>query len=246
MGLITAIRFLTIIPVSIKRQTELKDLGESLPYFPLIGLALGAILLLLNYLLSIIFPATITYALIIMALVILTGAHHIDGLIDTFDGFVAGKTKMQRQEIMSDNRAGAFGITAVVLLIMIKYTALVSSSYIIPTILLMPVLGRWMMVSTIFTFRSAKDMGMGFAFKQGMNWYRFLIPTIMATLLSVILLSWQGLILIASLWISGTLITLILRLRFGGLTGDNYGAVNELSETLVTLLMVIITRFTGR
>ncbi len=181
-------------------------------------------------------------ALIIITLVILTGAHHLDGLIDTCDGVIAGKSKEERLAIMSDSQVGAFGIVAAFLLLLLKYVSL-SSAPILPALLLMPTLSRWTMVSAIFTFPYAKSSGMGLAFKQGANWQRLTISTIIALAVTVTILKLWGLALIAALWLIIFGIASYLRSRLGGLTGDNYGAINELAEVLVLLLIILIRRF---
>lgn len=243
MGFIIALKFLTIFPIPLKRDITDKDLGESLPYYPLIGLILGAILLLLHYLLAFILPSPVIYVLLIIALVIMTGAHHIDGFIDTFDGMVAGRSPQQRLAIMQDSKVGSFGIAAVVLLFLLKFVSLTSTSVMIPALLLMPCLSRWMMVSSIFICPSAKNEGMGFIFKQQSTWQRFVVATVIALAASVVLLHWKGLILIVLLWLVVSGITLFFKSKFAGLTGDNYGAINEITEVVVLILIMIIVRW---
>jgi adenosylcobinamide-GDP ribazoletransferase len=243
LGFIIALKFLTIFPVPLKRDITDRDLGESLPYFPLIGLVLGGILILLHYILSFLVPSPVIYALLIIALVIMTGAHHVDGLMDTFDGLVAGRSTKQRLAIMRDSKVGSFGITSVVLLFILKFTALSSISVMIPALLLMPALSRWIMVSAIFICPAAKSEGMGFIFKQESTWQRFVVATIFALAASVILLQWKGLVLIVLLWLIASGITLFFKSKFTGLTGDNYGAINEITEVLVLILILIIIRW---
>ena len=242
MGFFIALQFLTIFPTPFRRQITAESCGQSLTYFPLVGLMLGAILLGLHYGLTLILPPLVVNALIIIALVILTGAHHLDGLIDTCDGVIAGKSKEERLAIMSDSKVGAFGIVAAFLLLLLKYVSL-SSAPILPALLLMPTLSRWTMVSAIFTFPYAKSSGMGLAFKQGANWQRLTISTIIALAVAVIILKLWGLALIAALWLIIFGIASYFRSRLGGLTGDNYGAINELAEVLVLLLIILIWRF---
>jgi len=236
-----ALQFLTILPTPLHREATAEEFGQSLIHFPLVGLILGAILLGLYYGLTLILPPPVVNALLIIALVILTGAHHLDGFVDTCDGVIAGKSKEERLAIMSDSQVGAFGIAAAVLLLLLKYVCL-SSAPILPALLLMPTLSRWTMVSAIFTFPYAKSSGTGLAFKQGANWQRLTMATVIALIAAVALLKWQGLVLIAALWliIFGT--ASYFRSRLGGLTGDNYGAINELAEVLVLLLVILIWR----
>ena len=241
MGFWTALKFLTIFPAPLRQEIDTKGFGQSLTYFPLVGLMLGVILLGLNYGLMLIFPPLVVNALIIIALVILTGAHHLDGLMDTFDGCIAGKSKEERLAIMSDSKVGTFGIVAAFLVLLLKYASL-SSAPILPALLLMPTLSRWIMVSAIFTFPYAKNSGMGLAFKQGAKWQRLTIATVIALVVTVTILKLWALALIAALWLFIFGIASYFRSRLGGLTGDVYGAINEISEVLVLLLVILIWR----
>jgi adenosylcobinamide-GDP ribazoletransferase len=241
LGFWSALQFLTIFPTPLRHKVTDKTSGQSLTYFPLVGLILGGILLGLNYILALVLPSSIVNALLIIALVILTGAHHLDGFIDTCDGVIAGSSKKERLAIMSDSKVGTFGIVGAILLLLLKYASL-SSVPILPALLLMPTLSRWAMVSIIFTFPYAKRYGMGLAFKQGANWQRLTITTIITLVVAVALLKLWGLVLIAALWLIAFGIASYFRSRLGGLTGDNYGAINELAEVLVLLLLVLIER----
>ena len=98
------------------------------------------------------------------------------------------------------------------------------------------------MVSIIFTFPYAKRYGMGLAFKQGANWQRLAITTVISLVVAIALLKLWGLVLMAALWLIAFGIASQFRSRLGGLTGDNYGAINELAEVLVLLLLVLIER----
>jgi adenosylcobinamide-GDP ribazoletransferase len=243
LGFWAALQFLTIFPTPLRHRVTARTSGQSLTYFPLVGLILGAILLGLYYGLSLILPPAVVTALLIIALIILTGAHHLDGFIDTCDGVFAGKSKKERLDIMSDTKVGAFGIVSVVLLLLLKYASLFSVSAILPALLLMPTLSRWTMVSIIFTFPYAKSSGMGLPFKQGATWQRLTIATVIALIVAVVLLRWWGLALMTVLWLIAFGTAGYFRSRLGGLTGDNYGAINELSEVLVLLLIILIGRF---
>jgi adenosylcobinamide-GDP ribazoletransferase len=241
LGFWSALQFLTIFPTPLRHKVTDKTSGQSLTYFPLVGLILGAILLGLHYGLILVLPSSVVNAILIIALVILTGAHHLDGFIDTCDGVIAGKSKKERLAIMSDSKAGTFAIVGAILLLLLKYVSL-SAAPILPALLLMPTLSRWAMVSTIFTFPYAKRYGMGLAFKRGASWQRLTIATITSLIVAVALLKLWGLALIAALWLITFGIASYFRSRLGGLTGDNYGAINELAEVLVLILIILIRR----
>ena len=142
---------------------------------------------------------------------------------------------------MSDSKVGTFGIVGAILLLLLKYASL-SSARILPALLLMPTLSRWAMVAIIFTFPYAKRSGMGLDFKRGANWQRLTIATIIALIVTVVILKLWGLVLMAALWLVSFGIAGYFRSRLGGLTGDNYGAINELAEVMILLLLVLILR----
>ena len=242
MGFWVALQFLTIFPTPIRREITAEHSGQSLTYFPLVGLVLGAILSGLHFGLSLVLPESVVNALIVIFLVILTGAHHLDGLVDTCDGVIAGKSKEERLAIMSDSKVGVFGIVAAFLLLLLKYVSL-SSAPILTALLLMPTLSRWSMVAIISAFPYAKSSGMGLAFKQGARWYRLTIATVMALAMAFIILQLWGLVLMAILWLFVFGIVSYFRSRLGGLTGDTYGAINEIAEVLVLILIILVGRF---
>jgi len=242
LGFWTALQFLTIFPTPLKHKVLHETSGQSLPYFPLVGLILGTLLFGLHYSLSLILPSAIIPVLLIGTLAVLTGTQSLDGFVDTCDGVFAGKSRKERLAIMSDTKIGAFGIVGVVLLLMIKYVSLLSVSMILPALLLMPALSRWVMVFMIFAFPYAKKSGMGLPFKLGATWQRLAVATIITLVVSVFLLRWWGLALMFTVWLIAFGVASYFRSRLGGLTGDNYGAINEISEVLVLLLVILIGR----
>ncbi len=87
---ITAVQFLTIFTLNKKHEVAENDLAKSMVYFPLVGFALGFILVNADKGLLWMFPNTIVNAMLIVILVLLTRAFHIDGLADTLDGLMGG------------------------------------------------------------------------------------------------------------------------------------------------------------
>ena len=243
MGFFTALKFLTIFPGPEPKDTKGNYFGESLTYFPVVGLIIGAVLYGLYYGLTFILPPQLVTILIILALVIMSGAHHLDGFIDTFDGITGSKPREKRLEIMADSHAGAIGVVAVILLMLGKYSALSSVTSPLPALLLMPVLSRWTAVYMLFVFPYARQTGMGLLFKQGARWYRLAIATVISLAIAILLLSWWGAVLMASLTLIVSGIAVCFKNRLGGLTGDCYGAIIELAEVIVLILLVLFSKW---
>ena len=168
MRFLAALKFLTIIPLPWRREASPEEIGRSIGYFPVIGLIIGLILAGLNWLLSLFLPSAVVNALLIVSLVVLSGALHLDGFVDTCDGIAGHKTIEERWRVMHDSRAGAFGIVGVFLLLLVKYVSLnsVPESLLMVTLVLMPVVSRWAMVYTVFAYPYARPAGLGKVFKQ--------------------------------------------------------------------------------
>ena len=235
MAFWTALEFLTILPTPGRRKGEIEP-GKSLPYFPLVGLLLGVILLGMYYGLSQVLPPPVTAGLLIITLAILTGGHHLDGLVDTFDG-LKGASKEARLKIMGQSGSGPAGTAAALLLLLTKYLAL-SQVAMLPALLLAPTLARGALVSAIFIFPAARSSGLGYTFKQGSSRTRLMVATVIPLAAAVLLLELKGLILAAVLWLVIYIIGHYLSSKLNGLTGDSYGALVEIAEVLVLILIV--------
>ena len=121
-GLILALQFFTRIPIKKEVAFQGKNIGRSLFFLPIIGLAMGMLaavpVVFLNE-----YSKGVSALLSVMILVILTGGLHLDGLADTFDGFLSGREKARVMEIMKDSTLGAFGAVALIFLIVSKLMA---------------------------------------------------------------------------------------------------------------------------
>jgi len=136
LSFLAALRFLTVIPLPGRREVRQGEIGHSIVYFPVVGVIIGLVLAGLSWLLSLILPSMVVNALLLVALVVITGALHLDGFIDTCDGLGTHQTPEARWRIMSDSRVGGFGIIGAVLLLLVKYVSLNS----VPGALLMATL----------------------------------------------------------------------------------------------------------
>lgn len=208
-------------------------LGKSLAWFPLVGAILGIILALANLLLGTIFSGIAAAALTLTLWAGITGGLHLEAVADTGDGLLATVPRERRLEIMHDPRVGAFGLIAVGLVLLLKFSALASlrnSSF----LLLAPILGRWAMTLAA-TFPLARTDGMAARFRDGFGRREILISTGFAAIAAGAL-GWRGLVALAA----GSLITLVIARmamkRLGGLSGDIYGASGELVEVMVLLV----------
>ncbi len=245
MSFLAALQFLTSIPLPGRREATPEQLGRATAYFPLVGLIIGLILAGLNWLFNHILPPAVVNVLVLVALVIITGALHLDGFVDTCDGIAGHKAVEDRWRVMRDSRAGAFGIVGAALLLLVKYVSLnsIPPIFMMATLLFMPVVSRWAMVYAIFIYPYARPSGLGTAFKQKTRWPEFTIATLITFIIAVALFplfSLTGLILMVGVWIVTTAFSFYLKYKFSGLTGDTYGAINEVAEVVVLIIVCLL------
>lgn len=237
MSLLAAFQFLTIIPLRFGNPATPAQIRQSLAFFPLVGAVIGLALALLDKGLVEIFPTNVSSAILVAALTIVTGAIHIDGLMDTADGLLGGKTPERRLEIMKDPRVGVFGVVAAILVIMLKWSVLMSLGAPVraSAIILFPIAGRYAMALVVNRFRYARPEGTGHIFAEGRTDAPMVVAVVTSLAAATFLFGWQGIVLLLACGVFAVMSALHIRSRIGGLTGDSYGAINEITEVAMLL-----------
>ena len=242
---LSALQFLTIIPLGTKLPIEKNKLARATRYFPIIGLILGLILAGTNELLSLIALGQFLGNLIlVILLIILTGALHLDGLADTFDALSSGKRKPEMLEIMRDSHIGTMGALSLISIILIKVALLSSldSGVKNASLVLMCLLSKYSLVFSMFLFPYAREEGKAKVFIEGVNLKVFSRATLIILLISILLLKLKGLIVFIMVLVFVFLVGKVIAGKIGGMTGDTLGAINELTEPLILLTILILTR----
>jgi adenosylcobinamide-GDP ribazoletransferase len=236
-GLLAAYRFLTCLPIP--GPTATADLAHALPYFPLVGLSLGAMLLAADRLLAPWLARPLIDLILLAGSIVLSGGLHLDGLVDTADGLFAPGPPERRLAVMRESWAGPRGAAAALAQLLLQYAALstLSDPARGPALLLAPMLGRWAIVYGYVAFPYARrTAGLSLALKQGATPAVGLAATLIV-LIPMSLLSWpSGLWLLAGAWLVAALMGALALRRLGGMSGDVYGAVEQIVETLALIV----------
>lgn len=214
-----------------------RQLGLAVGFFPLVGLWMGGVLVAADWLLGDLFAAPLRAALLLGIWLLLSGGLHLDGLLDAFDGLLGGHNPERRLEIMRDEATGAFGFAGGAILLLVKFSALQSSAALATALLLTPVLGRWAIALAIVAYPYAREEGLGSAMKAHAGWQQALLASLLALAVSWFGAGWWGLLLLGAVGVLVLAVGAFVRRRIPGFTGDIYGALCELSEALVLLLM---------
>ncbi|NRF90262.1 adenosylcobinamide-GDP ribazoletransferase [Paenibacillus frigoriresistens] len=264
---IAAFQFLTRLPIPVQIDYTNRVFQRSVIFYPLAGFVIGLLLLLAGEGLSLVLPAMPAAVLLLGFWIVLTGGLHLDGLMDTSDGILSHRPREQMLEIMKDSRVGAMGVIVCVVHLLLKFSLLYTllgtggMGGVCFLLAIVPIWSRWFMVAAIYGWPYARrDSGLGSFFRGVTKWHMTLssLVALFTTMLLIEIFSiWQadssvtlfsftnGLTITFSFAIGTILIGWILATyisrKLGGLTGDTYGALNELLETLLLLGVTIFS-----
>jgi len=234
-SLLVALGFLTSLPIQPKKELARDALGRAAGWFPYVGALIGALTAAVYYGLLRVFPPWLAAALGTVVWIALTGGLHLDGLADCCDGLLFSGTPERRLEIMKDPHHGTFAGIGLTLAIVLKVAAL----YCLPENaywLVLPLAGaasRWLLLPAGRQL-NARPGGLGEMFTKGLSNYAFLWGALPLIALSC-LIGWQAVFIIAAAHLLAWLVFRLARARLGGMTGDVYGLLVELSELLVVI-----------
>ncbi|SCW87426.1 MULTISPECIES: adenosylcobinamide-GDP ribazoletransferase [unclassified Pseudomonas] len=236
-----ALQFLSSLPVRLPGMPEPEQLGRSLLCYPLVGLVFGGLLWTLDGLL-LGTPLLLHAALVLMAWVLLSGGLHLDGLADSADAWLGGFGDRERTLlIMKDPRSGPIAVVTLVVVLLLKWTALVAliEQEQALALLIVPMLGRGALLGLFLTTPYVRAGGLGQALADHLprrSGWQVLSACALGCLL---LLGWAGLwsLVVATLVFIGLRRMMLRRLQ--GCTGDTAGALLELLETAVLVALAL-------
>ena len=232
-GFALAVNMLSIFPF-FKVHDFFKGInGFAVMFYPLVGLILGSVLALLQYLLSGIFPDLHVSIMILVLWVLFSGALHLDGFSDTVDGLFVPKKRSF--EVMKDPNVGAMGMVFSVVFLLLKASALLHVTHWTQLALIL-MLARYNAVLAIYFYPYLSKNGMGFLAKKEFTFKHLIFSTF--SVIGVVLFTLNGWILLFVSIFAFLMMKIFFIRRYGGFSGDIYGFVIEMTELI--LLHVII------
>lgn len=244
-ALVAAMGLFTIVPMPVV-DVDRRVAARAMAAFPWVGLLLGGVAAGLAWLVTVLGGgALLASAMALAVLVGLTGALHLDGLADTFDGLGSRKPAAEALAIMRQSDIGPMGVVAVLFALLIDVAALSSLpvAWVVVGIVVASMVGRLAVVISTVSTASARTQGFGALFVGATSAW-------LAVLHSLVVLgvtaglgwltagpsgSWRLALCAAVGLVVGVGWAGFLRRRFGGLTGDTFGAVVEVTTTVVLL-----------
>ncbi|MFJ7145563.1 adenosylcobinamide-GDP ribazoletransferase [Pseudomonas protegens] len=237
-----ALQFLSSLPIRLPGMPQPEELGRSLLFYPLVGLLFGVLLWLLDVVLAGT-PLLVHAALLLTAWVLLSGGLHLDGLADSADAWLGGFGDRERTlSIMKDPRSGPIAVVTLLLVLLLKFAALVAlierqQGF---ALLLAPLIGRASLLGLFLSTPYVRAGGLGQALADHLPALAGRQVLGLSVLVCLLLGGYSGLwaVLLAVVlffWLRQLMIR-----RLGGTTGDTAGALLELLETAVLLALVVL------
>ncbi|MFN4336450.1 MAG: adenosylcobinamide-GDP ribazoletransferase [Candidatus Nitrosocaldus sp.] len=238
------ISFLSIIPT---RRYDIEYIARYVFLFPLIGILLGIIIGSIALLLSSVIQNGMIVALIVIAItLLLTGMHHTDALADFADGVMAKGSREDKIRALRDPAIGSAGASILILYLLGLFVALstLDGMSMLKAIVVSECIAKYSMVLQASIGRAAWE-GMGAPFVRAMkgkdcrsvNWQRLLIATIVTVGVAYAILHQLGIYAFIGSIAMAILLLAVANKNFGGISGDLFGATNELSR-LTSLLII--------
>ncbi len=249
----TALMFYTRIPCPTFTDHQEEYLNRATKYFPLIGVIVGGISFAGFYVTQLFFTAPVSILLSMTISILTTGAFHEDGFADTCDGFGGGWTKEKILTIMKDSRVGTYGVVGLLLLLALKFAALLDISrtlsvgYFGLILVSAHVLSRFCAILLIrYLPYSREDAASKVKpVAKGVEVLDF-FTALLFTLVPLIFLGSIHVLLIGVI-LPLLLVTLYLGNYFhkwiGGYTGDCLGATQQVTEVVFYLTILALWKF---
>ncbi len=273
-----AISFLTILRIppawcADEQHTHENNIARSLIWFPLVGVVIGAIMVVLDLFLCAVFStsaqplvagaiisgtvpgAILPSAILVIAMIAISGGLHLDGVADSADAFMSSRGKEQMLEIMHDSRVGAMGALAISCVLLLKFAVLISlpQQWRSTAIFLMPVAGRCaLVVQTVSLPYARSNGGLASLMQQNSQPKQAVIAilslTVMAIVISAITGGWfyavtSGITISAACCLTIWLFCRYCYYKIGGFTGDTLGALCELTELIPPIALLASLNF---
>ena len=233
-----AVQFLTRIPV---RLRSAPNLTACVPWFPVVGGAIGATVGLVVVGLMEVVPASVAAAVGVVFGLILTGAFHEDGLADTADA-LGGWSPEQRRQILKDSRHGSYGVAAMCSTIVLRIVCVASlgPAAAFAGLVAAHTLGRGAAVAVMGTAPPVPAEGLGADYSRGLRALPTALGVSASLVIAAVATGWWVAPLAVAAGLAALGVTMLARRAFGGVSGDLLGAVEQVGEILVLIVVTAL------
>ncbi len=227
------------------------DCAENMWVFPLIGAFIGLLAGVFGWVAYHFLPSIVVGGLVLGLLLLITGLHHTDGLLDFGDGIMAHGTFDHKIEVMHDQLTGAGGLSLGIMTMLISALAigqlnnrsvgLLNLGLIIGGIIVVELSAKLSMVVMAWAGKSVHE-GMNSPFLEAMHGgegnVRLVVALIISLAIAVPLLRLVGALIVLAAIMTALIITAVAHRHFNGVTGDVFGASNEITRMVCIIVLL--------
>ncbi|NOZ59521.1 MAG: adenosylcobinamide-GDP ribazoletransferase [Euryarchaeota archaeon] len=230
--------FLSLLPVGMSFRSY-GEVARDAWMFPAAGATLGVLAGAAGLLALFFLPKSIAAAVALLVLLLLTGFHHLDGLLDTADAAMRRGSVEERLRAMHDVNHGVAAFGAGFFVLLLSYLALYEAEGLLTSLIVGEASAKFAMVVSCYVAGRASHPGMGEEFIRALGGNHRAMALCLAVYLPFLALAWGdaplvlGVVLLTALSANAASERL-----FGGVSGDVLGAVNEVSRLLAMLVLV--------
>lgn len=239
-----ALQFLSSLPIRLPGMPTPEELGRSLLFYPLVGLLFGAMLWGLNGLL-LGTPLLLHAALLLSVWVVLSGALHLDGLADSADAWLGGYGDRERTlTIMKDPRSGPIAVVTLVLVLLLKFAALLAliEQQHSVVLIIVPLISRSALLGLFLTTPYVRPGGLGQALADHLPRLAGKQVLVISAVACVLMAGLSGVWALVLATVLFVWLRQVMVRRLGGTTGDTAGALLELLEVAVLVGQALLLR----
>ncbi|MGL5260474.1 MAG: adenosylcobinamide-GDP ribazoletransferase [Lachnospiraceae bacterium] len=245
-GCVVAFSMYSTIPMP-KIDWNKNSMKYMLLFFPFVGVVIGAITYMLHHVMMYFQVSQILYSCIMVVHpILLSGAIHLDGFIDTCDARYSRQELEKKLEILKDPHVGAFGVIATCVLLLMQvgiYAQFYENSNHIILLCFVPTLARCLSALSIVSFKTAKKTGLVHLFSNHADKKKvkvvLWIETVIVLVVLLVLNLTISLVLIGVVFLWFLFYSKICFKEFGGITGDLAGFFLIICELLALITITL-------
>jgi adenosylcobinamide-GDP ribazoletransferase len=247
-GLRNSLAFLTVLPVGMD-ENGIQQAANYMPLYPLLGAMIGFMCGALSWALFTFLPSLLVGTFTLGFLLLITGVHHTDGLLDFGDAVMFHGSREGKIRIMRDPATGAGGVSLglVVLLATALSISSLNQGSVILSLVASEAAAKFAMLLLAWAGHSA-HIGMNTPFVEAMHkkrgrWFKLGVGLVLLLTITLLTLRGVGLLVALAAVLSAALLLLISERQFGGITGDVIGATNDITRLLSLVVILVASRW---
>ena len=226
-----------------------KNMKNMLAAFPLVGVVIGALLLLWAYISDVLGLGKIIFAAGITVIPIaVTGGIHLDGFCDTADALASHAPPERKREILKDPHSGAFAVISLCAYVVVYIAFATEVGTDIRAVLpvgIMHVLSRSLSGLSVIFFPTSASKGLLAAFRDAAEKRTsavILLIIFAASAAGMIVLTPVGIAMVAAALLCMLWLRIMSLRQFGGMSGDLAGWFLQTAELCMLAVLVIIEK----